>query len=223
MILRWTSAILLFVLLCGTTSHLPGERKWFKKAQFDNDKIAQLNADFGSQKTLSEKYKLPTLIALSHYPELKEVPIEFVEQPIKTTMAARPVPASVFQRQGRRHYKIFINNSDNCQIHIDEISFNGKIGIIGHELAHILDYEQSTGPGIMGAGLNYATARTKATFEKSIDRLTIQRGLGWQLYEWSDFAINRSAASQSYKDFKASTYLQPEEILSEIDKLRTGS
>ncbi|MFK7923735.1 MAG: hypothetical protein AB8H47_17380 [Bacteroidia bacterium] len=223
MILRWTSAILFFVLLSGTTSHLPGEKKWFKETQFDKDKIAQLKTQFGDQKVLAEKYKLVSLIALSHYPELKEVPIEFVEQAIKTTMAARPDPASVFQRQGRRHYKVFINNSDDCQIHIDDISFNGQIGIIGHELAHILDYEQSSGPGIMGAGLNYATARTKAIFEKSIDRLTISRGLGWQLHEWSDFAINRSAASQKYKDFKADTYLQPEEILSEIDKLRSGS
>lgn len=223
MILRWTSAILFFALLSGTTSHLPGEKKWFKEAQFDKDKIAQMQTQFGDQKVLAEKYKLVSLIALSHYPELKGVPIEFVEQAIKTTLAARPVPASVFQRQGRRHYKVFINNSDNCQIHIDEISFNGQIGIIGHELAHILDYEQSTGPGIMGAGLSYATARTKAVFEKSIDRLTISRGLGWQLHEWSDFAINRSAASQAYKDFKAETYLEPEEILSEIDKLRSGS
>ncbi|MEL7339165.1 MAG: hypothetical protein AAGM67_01670 [Bacteroidota bacterium] len=209
-----------FLCLSGGVSHLPGEKKWFSKKQFDRKQIAALEADFGHNKDLSDKYKLPILIALSHYPELKEVPIRFIEQPIKTTMAARPLPSAVFQRQGRRAYNVFINNSDNCQIHIDEISFNGKIGIIGHELAHILDYEQSTGPGIMGAGLSYATKRTKAAFEKSIDRLTISRGLGWQLYEWSDFAINRSEASPDYKAFKARTYLQPEEILSEIDLLR---
>ena len=202
--------ILIFLSGAGILDNAP--RKTFNAANFTTEEIQRLETEFGQHKTFINKYKLQSLVALSYYPELKDTEIEFVHQPIKTTMAARPKPTSVFQRVSKRSYRIFVNNSDDCQINLKDIPFNAQIGIIGHELAHIVDYEQSNGPGIVGAGLNYTTARTKANFEKSIDRLTIEHGLGWQLLAWADFALHESDASEEYKAFKADTYLEPEEI-----------
>lgn len=209
---------LLVLLLMGGRAPGPLDKGLFQQSSFTADSIARMEERLTTYKyDIPEDYKLSILIALSFYPELQDVEIEFVYQPLKTTMAARPVPASVFQRKGHRSYRIFINSGDDCEIPLRVIPFNARIGIVGHELAHILDYEQQSGPGIMGTGMSYATARTKANFEKRIDELTISKGLGVQLHEWSDFALNHSQASEAYKAFKAETYLQPQEILARLE------
>jgi hypothetical protein len=212
-------ALLLFAIL---TSFNEKEREGlYDPEAFSPDSIARMEARLAHSIDIPEAYKLPTLIALGFYPELQDVDIEFVLQPLHTTMAARPTVKSVFQKPGRRSYRIFINDSGDCEIPLESVPFNAQIGVIGHELAHILDYERSKGPGIMGAGLSYATARTKANFEKSIDELTIARGLGLQLHQWADFVLNRSGASEKYKAFKARTYLQPGEILERVRAVKS--
>jgi len=55
-------------------------------------------------------------------------------------------------------------------------------------------------------------------YEKSIDYLTIKKGFGWQLWQWSDYALNHSNATESYKDFKRKNYLNPDEIIEVMDK-----
>ena len=42
--------------------------------------------------------------------------------------------------------------------------------------------------------------------------LVIQKGLAHQLYAFSNYVLNKSSASEKYKDFKRKNYLLPEEI-----------
>jgi len=48
--------------------------------------------------------------------------------------------------------------------------------------------------------------------------MTVARGLKWQMYDWSYYAIFQSNASESYKLFKKNTYLKPTEILEQLEK-----
>ena len=59
--------------------------------------------------------------------------------------------------------------------------------------------------------------------QKEIDLKTIQRGLGWQLYDWSNFVLNDSNADAKYKEFKKETYMTPESILETINTTYTIS
>ena len=116
-------------------------------------------------------------------------------------------------------YTIFVDdNTEGEGILLDSVPFNAQIGILGHEFAHILDYEQRNSGNMIGLGLNYLTEDGKMKLEKQTDYSTISKGLGWQLYDWSDFVLNKSNASEKYKTYKRKFYLQPIEIEAEIKK-----
>ena len=118
----------------------------------------------------------------------------------------------------KRAYDIFINNDINFEgILLDDVPFNAQIGVIGHEVAHIVDYEGRNILGIIQVGLNYLNDNRKRTYENRIDRMTIQRVLGWQLKDWAQYSMFDSPkASEDYKAFKRKIYLNPQQIIEEM-------
>jgi hypothetical protein len=99
---------------------------------------------------------------------------------------------------------------------LQKVPFNALVGLIGHELSHIVDYESKADIEIMLRALSYLNIRTKTIFEKSIDKKTIQHGLGWCLFDWASYVLNQSGASMDYKAFKKRVYLEPIEIQEKI-------
>ncbi len=178
--------------------------------------IDSLKRHYGENKIFVEEFLEPTLIALSYYPELRESPIEFKYSSEATTMAARPKPLSMFWR---RRYVVVINNRDDFDgVQLKDIPFNAQIGIIGHELAHIAHYQRHNFSGVVGILMRYSSKSRKPLFEKEIDRATIERGLGWQLYDWARYILDEeSGGSQEYREFKRTHYLTPKEIEAQIE------
>jgi len=171
--------------------------------------------------TYPTEYEEQILYALSYYPDLHQVKIVFKEKNITTTLNCKPRLSSLLLGKNRRIYVIGINKKKHFKgIHFNEIPKEGQIGIIGHELAHIQDYHSKGVLGIIKRGVEYLHASSKERFEKSIDRITIQAGLGKYLYRWADYAVNESDATESYKKFKRKIYLEPEEIVTENGTLR---
>lgn len=165
---------------------------------------------YGNNKKLIEEYADILITALSYYPELKDTRIIFEYSKEKTTMAARPCRLA-----RRRTYKVLVNNSSSFDgIPFDIIPFNAAVGVVGHELAHIVDYERLTTIGLIDRLLLYSDKTFgNCNFEKRIDLMTINHGLGWQLYDWAEFAMyTNTVATEEYKEFKRRTYLTPSEI-----------
>lgn len=183
-----------------------------------SQKLDYLKMKFGFDKKIPKECELQAFIALSYYPELHSTTIEFVYSDINTSMATRPTITSSLRGQNRK-YTIFIDNyvNDDNGILFNEVPFNAQIGLIGHELSHIVSYTEKNGSQLLSFGFNYINGQ-KSEIEKKTDRSTIQKGLAWQLYDWSDFALNKSKASNLYKDFKRQNYLTPEDIKKEIEK-----
>lgn len=157
--------------------------------------------------------------AFSYYPELKDVDIRFKEKKLKTTMAARPSFWSIFKPDKKRVYYIFINNDkDNPNtVLLNELPENAQIGVIGHEYAHILDYESKSKLELVGYGFKYLTNKKfKKNLENQIDKITIARGLGWQVYNFSSYVFNDASVTQEYKDYKKMFYFTPVEILKQM-------
>ncbi|WP_375559260.1 hypothetical protein ACE193_16175 [Bernardetia sp. OM2101] len=181
--------------------------------------VDSLETIYGKNKKIPEKYKLAILIALSYYPELIETSITFKECAIKTTLNARPTIGSLcFKNKSKRNYVVRINNSQKeGMITIDEVPFNASIGIFAHEFSHFVDYQNRTFGGVLQRLWAYTSKKRKAIYEKEIDSMTVARGLKWQMYDWSYYAIFQSNASESYKLFKKNTYLKPKEILEQIE------
>jgi hypothetical protein len=162
--------------------------------------------------------KLCFLIALSYYPELSQTKIFFRYAPIKTTLNTTPgFFSTIFSHKLKRKNIIRINNSKKPnKVLIDQADFNSKIGIMGHELAHIYDYNQTNTPGIIYKAVTYLTAKGRRKLEQNTDKMVVQKGLGWQLYDWSHFVLDKSCATEKYKSFKRDIYLSPDQIVEEM-------
>ena len=92
----------------------------------------------------------------------------------------------------------------------------GQVGILGHELAHILDYETKSFGQLLVTGCFYINAHSIRNYERGIDRVTVERGLGEKLHDAYQYILEESQASLKYKEFKKFTYLEPSEILEHV-------
>lgn len=182
------------------------------------NKIGEMDSLFGLNKSIIPQYRLQTLIALSFYPELKDVKIDFVFESINTTMQCQPTISSLLKKS-KKEYIISVNDDLFFSgVLIDDVPFNAQIGLIGHELAHVIDFERSTLKDVISRGFDYLKESSKKEYEFFIDSLTIAYGLGWQLYDWSFFSLNNNISSQEYKDFKRRIYMTPDLISEQIKR-----
>jgi hypothetical protein len=177
-------------------------------------RLDALREEFSYRKTTLPEFESVIYATLSYFPELDSTRIMFKKAKIKTSLNARPTMGSViFRKRENRNYVIRIkpNNGDSVAT-LDQADFNAVIGVLGHELSHIVDYSQRGFFGIVGRLLSYTNKKGKRKYEAEIDQMTIDRGLGWQVYAWEDFVLNKSKATAKYKAYKRSVYYTEEEI-----------
>lgn len=178
-----------------------------------NKSYVDLRIEFGQNKKFIGSEELPALIALSFFPELRNTAIRFEAKKIKTTMSTRPHVGKFLLKD--RTYIIYINShaKEIGGVSFNELGLQEQIGIIAHELSHIVDYENRNPMSMIQCGLYYTFFKNyHRSLERSTDLLVIQKGLANQLYEFSNYVLNKSSASEKYKEFKRKNYLLPEEI-----------
>lgn len=177
-----------------------------------------LNTEFGTNKIFLTGYDLVSLVALSHFPELKNTKIIFQSKSINSSMQAKPKGMNIFRRKGKRKYVVIINTI-NPKVPLDSISFNAKIGVLGHELAHIIDYESKNFFQIAGIGLRYGNKNYRAKFERATDQRTLDYGLRWQSYDFATYVYKYNQNNTTYLAYKKKVYMSPEEIMLQLDTI----
>ncbi|MDR1153619.1 MAG: hypothetical protein LBL04_02820 [Bacteroidales bacterium] len=162
-------------------------------------------------------------IAMTYYPELCGRKIQVQYGCIKTSMAAQPRMGSVFRKRDKRTYRVLINrNLQKAQARLVYAApFDARVGVMGHELAHILDYSSKSGWQMVWTGIRYLGKKYRRTMERQTDSVAITRGFGWQLYHYAYFVIHEAVIDDAYRRYKLDMYLKPEEIL-EIVRSQTG-
>jgi len=188
-------------------------------SSFFKNIIIILENEFGKNKIFIQKYKLQSLIALSKYPELKNISITFKYHKLKTSLACRPKINFLFKKRTKRKYNIFINKKSKKLegILLKDVPFNAQVGVIAHEIAHIVDYLNKKNSKVIVTGINYLSIKKREKLEKTIDSIAIYHGFGWQVYDWINFILNKSDVSKEYKDYKRQVYLEPKEIIEIIN------
>ncbi|MUP41235.1 hypothetical protein [Christiangramia aestuarii] len=200
--------------------------------------ILILPACYAQQSTMQQKDSLKfsnkivpdaiwreTYVALSHYPELKDVPIEFkFKKNIKKSfMQAQPKIGGLFKKRKNRGYLVFINEKftiDDEEFDITSVPSEVLVGWIGHELGHIMDYLDRTGAELLWFGMRYVTSKNYIReAERAADTYAVNHGLGEQIIATKNFILNHSRLSDTYKDRIQELYLSPEEIMALIDKV----
>lgn len=172
------------------------------------------------QKTVPKPFQSTFYTALSFFPELDSVSIRFKEARIKTTLNARPTSASLlFRKRKNRKYIIRVNSKQkDSLILLEDVPECAQIGLFGHELSHFVDYQNRSFGGVLKRMFSYTSKKGKERYEKEIDAMTIDRGLGDPLYCWSDYVLNHSNGNVAYLEYKRIVYLEPEEILEIIQQ-----
>lgn len=164
---------------------------------------------FSRNKTFQPKIKSAALIALSHYPELKNTHIKFLFKNITATMETRPkINLKTFTKHRTYHVFINLNRGKNRALDVDSLSESIKIGWIGHELGHIIDYESRTVFSLAAMGFFYVSVPSfKRNIEQSVDIITIRHGLGWEHCEGVEYLLDKSNAPEKYKKNNLKYYL----------------
>jgi len=177
-------------------------------------KTPKLEQEFGVSKEIPRNYRTVILTALSYYPELKGVDVEFRTSRIKTTMAAVPKMFSLLGKKEKRRFVIKINTSERSgAILLKDLSFNAQVGVIGHELAHIVDYLSMRPGQIVRFGLDYLNIGKRREIEARTDLIAVHHGLGWQLLQFGREVLTDPQVPEQYKKYKRNIYIQPHEML----------
>lgn len=179
---------------------------------------AQETLEYKQNKVIPPIIEAHVLQALSHFPELKETTIQFLfTDKLETSiMAARPTIGSLFKKREKRTYKVLINPAFKLDYGIDSINQipdSVMIGWLGHELGHIMDYEQKSAWELMGMGISYSFSKNyirKA--ERIADSFAVDRGMGAYLVAKKSFILDHTELPQAYRDKIAALYLSPEDI-----------
>lgn len=148
------------------------------------------------------------------FPELEDKKIEVKNSSIKTTMNVRPTFFSLFfNKKESRKYVLRINTSERKgNIFYKDVPTDAKIGLLAHEMMHIVDFSERNFWGVLKRGVQYLSLKGKIKYESEIDQMVIDGGLGDYLHSWSDYVLNHSFATEKYKLFKRTVYLTPCEI-----------
>ena len=190
-----------------------------------NEMISPELLQYRQNKEIPAVIEKNVLQALSYYPELKDARISFIfKTNIKTSvMQAQPVFTTLLLRRARRRYRINISahfKLIHCDMPITQIPEEVMIGWIGHELGHILDYEQRSNTGVISFGYRYISSPTYVKeAERVADTYAVERGLGKYILATKRFILDHAELPQSYKNKIARLYLSPDVIVDLVKKL----
>lgn len=159
------------------------------------------------------------ITALDYYPELKNTPIEFrFKKDIKkSTMQARPTVGSFFRSRKNRKYVILISETfkiSDKRFLTTEIPSDILVGWIGHELGHIVDYQDRSKLNLIWFGLKYLFSDNHIVeAERAADTYAVSHGMEKYILKTKDFILNHAGITPTYKSRIQKYYLSPEEIM----------
>ncbi len=177
--------------------------------------LDSIEEEFEMLKGVPESYRPSVLVALSAYPELRKFSIELKEADLRTTMVAQPVPGSLMTPRNDRRFRIMIDtlSPDSEGKLFEELPFEARIGVMAHELAHILDYSRMDLGGIFRYGVRYLFPSSRKELEARTDRIAVDRGFGWQLLAFKEHLRRKAELKPSYRDYKDRIYLSTKDLM----------
>ena len=183
----------------------------------------QLFRAYGNNKDLPAGFELQALIALSHFPELKDIRVRFIVANVGIPLSSRPHWLSMLRSAEKRTYLVIIDNDregSRQALLLKNQPFNAQIGIIGHELSHTVYYLKRSFFGILSdAACQFSDC--SIGFERATDARLISYGLGWQRYDHAVYVRSRltgTADAALNSQGGGCAYLSPNELLSSMEE-----
>ncbi|MCC6279885.1 MAG: hypothetical protein IT262_04755 [Saprospiraceae bacterium] len=168
--------------------------------------------EFGNHKKLPRGFELQALIALSHYPELKNTNIKFELVDVEGSLYSQPEAKSLLSPGSERTYIVLIDTIKNGNLStltlLKNLPFNAQIGVLSHELAHTSYYLNKSSLYLLGDMIRYGCSSSyEKKFENETEQRVIDHGAGFQLLAWSNFQYE-----VKIREKKGHLYFSPEKI-----------
>lgn len=161
-----------------------------------------------------------TIEALSYFPELEDVSIDFVyREKIKgAVMQAQPYLFSLFVNgKNSRRYKIKVTRQlefAEGYYPIEQVPYDALVGWIGHELGHVMDYLNRSSANMMHFGARYFLSNKRVIeAELTADGYAIGCGMGHHILANKNYILNNENFEDDYKDKIKNLYMSPDQIL----------
>jgi len=155
---------------------------------------------YGRNKTIPSAFRMPVLMALSHFPELKDTRIGFVVKHVHGPLTTNRDWGYFLSHWGRKAFKITISDSTAARLEpilLGKMDLNAQVGVIGHELSHVSAFSRMHLVGWLKVGIGHLSTRYIDRMEFATDSLCIVHGLGYQLLAWSCY-VRRSLGITQY-------------------------
>jgi hypothetical protein len=179
-------------------------------------------------KRIPEKYAESILEALTHYPELYNVRIDFkLRKTGKVPYGTKPSMLTLFRSPAKRKYIISLLEDANGPMEMalfKNLSHSAKLGVLGHELNHVVQFKSRSTKELLKLLVSYTIPYFKKRIERNADIATIEHGLGRELYVHAVYIRCIPGYTEERKDINK-YYLKPQEIFrmlkNGIGKLKT--
>lgn len=180
---------------------------------------------FMSVKYLNAQHIIPkiiekeALVALSYYPQLKNTEIEFrfKDNIKKSTMLAQPVFGSLLKSKKKRRYLILMSKKfkiSGKEFKTTDVDSDILVGWLGHELGHILDYQNRSSLNLLWFGIKYSLSDNYIKeSERAADSYAVASGMGDYILKTKNFILNNAEIDATYKARIIKYYLSPAEIM----------
>ena len=181
------------------------------------------------KKVIPENIKPEVEVALEHFPELKHIPIEFKfkKNIKKSVMQAQPTFKDIFKAKENRSYKILISEKFKItgeEYRTTNVPKDVLIGWIGHELGHVMDYQNRSSLNLVAFGFRYAFLKEYVKkAERAADSFAVLRGMADYIIKTKRFILDNAKIDPLYKERIKEYYLSPDEIMEMVKEKEKAS
>ena len=172
-----------------------------------------------TNKTIPKEIQDKVYEALKFFPSLAKTPIEFKfkKNIKKSTMQAQPKFSTIFRGKRSRCYMIFISEKfkiSGAELSTRDIPHDVFVGWIGHELGHVMDYENMNNLQLVWFGFKYILLENHIIHaERKADHYAVKQGMEAYILKTKNFILNHADITETYKKRIKRYYLSPEEIM----------
>lgn len=168
--------------------------------------------------------------AIKYFPELNTVSFRVRIKHAHSPLSTRPAFWSIFKKPSKRKYIITISSgSVNTLLPIlfQNLPDSAKIGVTGHELSHIVDFQKMKFGGFVRLLFKHYSNKYQDRFEYNTDKICIEHGMGYYLLAWSTYVRKalhiknwRGADNIDEQQTDCERYMNPATILSFLENFK---
>lgn len=159
--------------------------------------------------------------AIANLPTADSTYIIFKKAKIKSMGQAQPLIRTILKNKQKRIYIIKVRDEKvNPNLCFETIPDSAKVGLVGHEIVHVLDFKSKSFFEILVMGIKYSNCPAyKKRTEWITDSLTIANNMGYENLCFANCIYNSSFVSKKYLKKKTKYYMTPSDMINIIDTL----